>query len=295
MYLKNFVLFIFTIISLTSYSQKKDSKNLTHSDYNWAVGLNVGNFFIDGDVPAKKMQLNTGINIYKPFAKWFGLKLKYAFGNAKGMHWLYSENFAKNTAWASKYAAPTRTPNGTIVYGYNANGVFTPTTNPDRVYYNYKTTIHNISFSTQFTLPLPFEQPIVGIHLFVGGGALIYNAKVNALNGTNSYATLFNDIANSTHKSKKEVLNALEKGMDNTYETKAERTKSNINFTQNFGLGISYKFKNRFEVGLEKYVTFIKNDLLDGQRWQEHAYGDAVLSRDFDKVINNNITFSYYF
>ena len=33
---------------------------------------------------------------------------------------------------------------------------------------------------------------------------------------------------------------------------------------------------------MEDRHTFVKTDLLDGQRWQEHAYGDAVITSDFD-------------
>jgi outer membrane protein OmpA-like peptidoglycan-associated protein len=38
----------------------------------------------------------------------------------------------------------------------------------------------------------------------------------------------------------------------------------------------------RLNLAIEDRHTFVKDDLLDGQRWQEHAWGDAVLTRDFD-------------
>jgi OmpA-OmpF porin, OOP family len=48
-------------------------------------------------------------------------------------------------------------------------------------------------------------------------------------------------------------------------------------------------------LGIEKSYTFIKSDLLDGQRWQEYAYGDAVLSRDFDNLRFTSINLTYLF
>ena len=46
--------------------------------------------------------------------------------------------------------------------------------------------------------------------------------------------------------------------------------------------GIAFKLSKRVNLAIEDRHTFVKTDLLDGQRWQEHAQGDAVMTRDFD-------------
>jgi hypothetical protein len=283
----------FLFSSLIQAQQKSNSKTATQK-YKWAAGVNIGNVFINGDIPSVKTQLSLGAHMYKPFANWFGVKFKYVHGNAKGLHWLASENFAKNTAWSARYAAPVRTSSGVIAIGYMQNNVFTPATQQDVVYYNYKTSINSLSVSAVFTLPIPFETPKLGIHFNTGIGALFYKAKVDALNGNGTYALLFKEVSSSNRNSK-EIISALKKGMDGNYETAAETDKKSAHFTYHFGYGISYKIKKRFEVGIEKSYTFIKSDLLDGQRWQEQPVGDAVLSRDFDNLRITSINLSYFF
>jgi OmpA-OmpF porin, OOP family len=276
-------------------AQQKNNSTKTSQKYKWAAGVTIGNVFVNGDVPAIKTQLSLGVNVYKPFADWFGVKFKYVHGNAKGLHWLASENFAKNTAWSGRYAAPVLTGNGVIAIGYIQNNIFIPATQQDVVYYNYKTSINSLSLSAVFTLPIPFENPKLGIHFNTGIGALFYKAKVDALNGNGTYALLFKEVFGSSNRNSKEIISALKKRMDGKYETAAEAYKKPAHFTYHFGYGISYKIKKRFEVGIEKSYTFIKSDLLDGQRWQEYAYGDAVLSRDFDNLRITSINLSYFF
>lgn len=46
-------------------------------------------------------------------------------------------------------------------------------------------------------------------------------------------------------------------------------------------MGVAFKLSNRVNLALEDRWTIIKDDLLDGQRWQEQSWGDATLTRDF--------------
>ena len=72
--------------------------------------------------------------------------------------------------------------------------------------------------------------------------------------------------------------------MDGTYESPAENQGARRPklFGETFkpsgtlGAGIAFKLGSRFNLAIEDRHTFIKDDLLDGQRWQEHAYGDAA-------------------
>jgi hypothetical protein len=185
-------------------------------------------------------------------------------------------------------------PNGTVVNGYTSNGVFTAAAKADAVYYNYKSAINNLAVSAQFTLPIPFEKPRGGIYVLAGAGALFYKAKVNAAGSNGTYANLFNQLAGSAG-SKKEILSALKKGMDRSYETNAEDYSKPPHFSQHIGLGLSYQFKKRFEAGLERTFTYAKTDLLDGQHWQEQTSGDAVVSRDWDRLATSTVSLKYFF
>jgi outer membrane protein OmpA-like peptidoglycan-associated protein len=78
--------------------------------------------------------------------------------------------------------------------------------------------------------------------------------------------------------------------MDDSYETDAEnhgdrRPKlfgSTFKPSGTFGAGVAYKLSNRLNLALEHRFTIVKDDLLDGYQWQEHAWGDAVLTSDYD-------------
>lgn len=126
------------------------------------------------------------------------------------------------------------------------------------------------------------------VYGFAGIGASIYDTKVNALDGANKYN--FTSIAQSAYTDRKDKLKELKNFMDDTYETPAEnhgdrRPKlfgDTFKPSATIGMGIAFKLSNRLNLALEDRWTFIKDDLLDGQRWQEAAWGDAVQTRDFD-------------
>ncbi len=280
-----------TCNALAQTSNTIDYKN------KWAVGADIGTIAVDGDVRSDPFRMTEGIHFYKPFAKWFGVKLKFMHGAPTGMNGLENENFAKNTSWAPYYSAPVRQPNGTVAFGYTSNGVFTPAAKADIVYYNYKTSVNELSASGVFTLPIPYSKPVIGLYVGLGAGALFYKVKVNALNGTATYESLFKEInqtAAASNMSPGETARALRKRMDKTYETDGEKPSGSIFFTKNISSGIDFFVTQKITYGLGWSLSLTKTDLLDGQRWQEHAYGDAVATRDFDHI-NYFALYAHYF
>ncbi|HYC28580.1 MAG TPA: OmpA family protein, partial [Chitinophagaceae bacterium] len=126
-------------------------------------------------------------------------------------------------------------------------------------------------------------------YAFAGVGAMTYDARVNALDA-NGAKYNFNSIAQASYKDRKTVLDALESMMDDSYETRAEnqgdrRPKlgdNTLKFSGTVGGGVAFKLSNRINIALEDRQSVVRDDLSDGQRWQEHAWGDAALTRDFD-------------
>ncbi len=262
----------------------------------WEIGVSTGIFTISGDLPATVFTApNFGVHVRKAFGYLFSLRLQYINTVGKGMHWLGSENYGKNVALSNRYNAPIRivgNPDRTV-------GTLDPTgaSAINQVFYNYKSKVQDLGLQGIFTLNnIRFHKKKTGILIYGGGGigATLYNTKVNAFNeGANTnYAGLFNGItpANQTHGNRREVLKLLKAGMDKTYETNAEnqgvrRPKIGKNTLKPSGTvlaGVALKLGKRVNLAIEDRWTFVKDDLLDGQRWQEHAYGDAVLTRDFD-------------
>lgn len=122
----------------------------------------------------------------------------------------------------------------------------------------------------------------------IGIGATIYDTKINALNGSSPYN--FSSINSSGYDNRKDIRDQLKKMMDDSYETPAENNRSNSATIGDHTLrpsgtvlgGIAFKLGKRVNLALEDRFTFIKDDLLDGQQWQEHAFTDPVQTRDYD-------------
>ncbi|TAH02655.1 MAG: hypothetical protein EAZ16_09255 [Sphingobacteriales bacterium] len=246
----------------------------------WEIGVKVGTPTISGDVPSVFPTFGFGAHVRKAFGYVFSMRLEYMHGTAKGLHWLGASNYGKNSAW---------TNNGYVARRVSAAGDRLPEV--DKIFYNYKTVINDVSLQGMVTLNnLRFHKSKTGINFygFAGVGASVYETNVNALNGGARYN--FNSIANGTHADRKDKKNELNDLLDDSYETPAEnqgdrRPKlfgNTLKPTGTVGAGVAIRLSKRINLAIEDRHTFIKDDLIDGQRWQEQAWGDAVLTRDFD-------------
>ncbi len=256
----------------------------------WEIGIKGGLFNISGDVPTRLFSPGFGLHVRKAFGYIFSMRLEYLYGIGKGLHWLQAENYGKNSAWTNNgYSAPYRTNTGDIVSQLTLSGG--PNAPLEPVFYNYKTIVQDLSLQGVVTLNnIRFHKAKTGFNFygFAGIGGTIYDAKVNALNGNSKYN--FSSVASGTYKNRKETIDALQDLMDDSYETPAEnqgerRPKlfgDTFKPSATVGAGIAFKLSNRINIAIEDRYTLIKDDLLDGQRWQEHAWGDASLTRDFD-------------
>lgn len=231
------------------------------------IGISGGMFSVSGDVASKLPTGGFGIHIRKPLGYLFSLRLQYLYGAAKGLDWKPSVGYANNPAWNTNYTAPTP------------------------VYYNYRAHVQDLSLQGIFSLNnIRFHKQKTGMVVYVGAGlgATIYDTRINALNGSAPYD--FSSITASGYTSRKDIRKALKSLMDNTYETKADNNNNNAPrlFGQNlrpsatFLAGLAFKLGKRVNLAIEDRFTLIKDDLLDGQRWQERPVSDPVLTGNFD-------------
>ncbi|MBC7903749.1 MAG: hypothetical protein H7Y27_10010, partial [Gemmatimonadaceae bacterium] len=246
----------------------------------WELGLKFGVPTISGDVPIVFPTFGFGAHVRKAFGYVFSMRLEYMHGTMKGLNWLGSSNYGKNSAWTSTGYIPRRVDNA-------GNRIL----EVDRVFHNYKTTTNDLSLQGVVTLNnVRFHKSKSGFnaYLFGGIGATIYDSKVNALNGSTRYN--FNSITNGTYDSRKDTRKALKDLMDDSYETDAENEGdrrpelfgSTLKPSGTLGVGLAIKLSKRINLALEERFTIVKTDLLDGQRWQEQPWGDAALSPDYD-------------
>jgi len=259
----------------------------------WEVGVSGGMFTVSGDVAAKLPTLGFSAHVRKAFGYVFSLRLQYLNATGKGLNWLGSYNYGKNPALSTKYNAPFRVPGnpdrtiGTLDPSGAQRGF-------DQVFYNYKIHMQDLGLQGIVTLNnIRFHKQKTAIVIYGGGGIGVswFKTKINALdeNG-NPYTALYNSLASPDYSNRKDILKALKNGMDKTYETDAEneltrRPKLGDNTLKPSGTvlaGIAIRLSKRINLAIEDRWTFVKTDLLDGQRWQEHARGDAVLTSDFD-------------
>jgi outer membrane protein OmpA-like peptidoglycan-associated protein len=254
----------------------------------WEIGLKYGLFHVSGDVPSVFFTApNFGIHVRKAFGYVFSMRLEYIYGVGKGLHWRQSENYGKNVAWNSRYNAPVRSSTG-AVGGTIGAAPF------DKIYYNYKTNVMDLSLQGVVTLNnIRFHKSKTGFNFygFAGIGGTVYDTKVDALDdGGNTYAAAFNGLTQGTYETRKDTRKELRDILDGDYETPAQnqgdrRPKlfgDTFKPTGTIGAGIAFKLSNRLNLAIEDRWTIVKDDLLDGQQWQEQAWGDAVLTSDYD-------------
>lgn len=258
----------------------------------WEVGLKAGLFQVSGDIPAQFFSPGFGVHVRKAFGYIFSMRLEYMYGIGKGYAFREAENYAKNTAWASKYSAPKAVTGAGGVRTIVSSTTGSTTTPFEHIFYNYKTAVQDLSLQGVITLNnIRFHKAKTGMTLygFGGIGGTVYDTKVNALNGTTKYD--FNSIQQASYKNRHDLIKHLKNDvLDNSFETPAEnqgdrRPKlfgNTFKPSGTIGAGVAFKLSNRLNLAIEDRWTFVKDDLLDGQRWQEQAWGDASLTRDYD-------------
>ncbi len=236
------------------------------------VGINVGMFSVSGDVAAKLPTLGVGVHVRKALGYVFSLRAEYIHGWAKGLNWKPSIGYANDPVWAAHYTAGTP------------------------VYYNYSTSVNDLSIQGLFTINnVRFHKQKTGFVIYAGAGfgATVYDTKVNALDA-NGNPYNFASISQGGYKDRKSIRKALKSLMDNSYETQAQTNSKNgvdfgpmlgsgtLKFSGSIIAGMAFKLSQRINLALEDRWTLIKDDLLDGQQWQEHPVGDPAQTRDYD-------------
>jgi OmpA-OmpF porin, OOP family len=250
------------------------------------LGISLGMFAVSSDVAAKLPTPGFAIHIRKALGYVFSIRAQYMYGIGEGLNWKPSYGYANDPVWADHYNAATLTP----------------------VYYNYKTSVNDLSIQGLFTLNnVRFHKQTTGFTIYGGAGfgATVYDTKVNALN-SDGQPYDFSQIAEGGYKDRHSIRKALKAMMDKSYESQAQTNTTvggaalnpkigngTLRFSGTAIAGIAFKLSNRINLALEERWTFIKDDLLDGQEWQEHPVSDPALSPNYDSYSYTSVGLNF--
>jgi outer membrane protein OmpA-like peptidoglycan-associated protein len=219
----------------------------------WEIGVKGGLVTINGDVPSIFPTGGFGVHVRKALGYVVSLRLEYMYGVGKGL------------AWKPRTGGFSRP---------FSNGGYTPGGAP--IYDNYKTTVQDLSLESIFTLNnINFNKGKTNVvfYALAGVGATLYDAKVDALSGTNTRYN-FASIAGGNYDNRKDTRDALENILDEKYESEGERPNESELFgsalspSVSVGLGVAFRLGKRVNLAIEDRLISPFTDLLDGQRYQ---------------------------
>jgi outer membrane protein OmpA-like peptidoglycan-associated protein len=121
------------------------------------------------------------------------------------------------------------------------------------------------------------------IYAGLGLGATTYDAKVQV---PENFSTINGGVYANRKDTRKQLKDLLKDvpytEAENENTTKAKLGSHPLRATGTALAGIAFKLGKRVNLAIEDRFTVTKDDLLDGQRWQERPVGDPVLTGDFD-------------
>lgn len=250
------------------------------------VGIKLGSPVINGDVSSVFPAFGYGVHVRKSIGYLLSVRGEYFHGTPTGMNWKQSFNYMNNVAWRNNGYK------GHQIVSTGSNNLQSLTAATDAVYYNYKTNLSDLG--VQFLLSLSNirfhkAEPKFQLYALAGFGATYYETKVDALNASGVKYN-FNAIGGGAFSNRKDTKAALKDLMDGKYETAAESYGNlagklfgkTAKVSSTIGLGAAFKLSKRANIALEHRMTFITDDLLDGQRWNAAPVGQPSLTQDWD-------------
>ncbi len=237
----------------------------------WELGLKLGAFSIAGDVRSRFPGFGAGLHVRKALGYVFSVRGELGYGNTKGLNFQPSTGYLKNPAWSAY-------------------------TNNQPVFYNYKSTIWDLSLQAVVTLNnLRFHKAKSGFNVYVFGGfgGLIYDTKIDALNGNAPYdfSAIYNRYSGSgfAFEDRKDIKSDLKDLLDGEYESEGQGDIGQpevfgepFRFNTTAGVGVQFRLSPRVSLSIEDRLNFSKSDLLDGNQWQENGIAAIAQTRDYD-------------
>lgn len=238
----------------------------------WEIGVNVGHFFIDGDVDRTiPGGYGLGLHLRKAINYTFSLRGELFYGSATGLDpqlWTHS-NFGGGLVERGGFLEYE----GWDPYANNSDGWFP----------SYRTQYGYMSLQTVFNIGnILFHKDRNKWNWYglVGAGLSSHRVGLNLLDANNQpytgLRTIFNNNDFDTRSGRSDIKEAIRNRYDDTYETEGFKKAGifrlgdeiNIHVVFNAAMGISRKINKRINLGLEHMVMLSDNDYLDGIKFR---------------------------
>ncbi|MEL6592533.1 MAG: OmpA family protein [Bacteroidota bacterium] len=251
-----------------------------------SIGIKGGLSTVAGDV-APQADGGFALNVRKALGHAFSVRLHAGLGRATGLNYQPAKGYAFHAnPWDVEY----RRPDGVA----------------ENVFYNYQMRYGDIGVEGVINLNnINFykETNKWNIYAALGFGAMGYNVRVDALNGSGQIYEFGSVEAIDLNQGdalgiegRRERIDALKGILDGEYESLAEGHADEQGFTVggdpyvinpyiSGAIGLRYRVASRVELELEHRFVRTNDDLMDGQRWQESGGGPnfgSAMTRDMD-------------
>ena len=243
----------------------------------WEVGIGFGLYNVSGDVPSLMLWQKGGgglhLQVRKSWGYVFSTRLQYIYGVAKNLDVQPTQSFD------APYASFGYTPLNAATTSKPATSIYRATRmESSQLSLDLILNIKNISFHE--------ARNSMSFYGYFGLGALAYKTRVNALDANFSAYNFVggpNALIADPKASNKSVRKDLQKKMDKSYESPAEKSsnastildKKTLDFAPSLGAGVEFKINKQFNIQVEDRYTFPGDDYLDGTRYGK-AIGDAM-------------------
>lgn len=230
----------------------------------WEIGIKGGYTTAFASVPNWGPTGGFGFHVQKALGYTFSIRGEYDWIRLRGLSYQYSQSYGRNQQLTAPYLFPEP-----------ANLIYDP------IFYNFRSTVHELSFQGVFTLNnIRFHKAKTGflVYLFGGPGiatySTLYKQDDSYLAG---YANLIANGPVENYKNRNEIRKDLKAILTGKWNQIAERPSTTgtlggapITVVGVAGVGVKFKLNEKFNIAVEDKFTFTTSNLIDGQQWQNN-------------------------
>jgi outer membrane protein OmpA-like peptidoglycan-associated protein len=230
----------------------------------WEIGVKGGYTTGVTSVPNWGPTGGFGVHVQKALGYVFSLRAEYDWIRLRGLQYQYSQSYGRNAQLTAPYLFPEST-----------TGDYSP------IFYNYRSTVHELSLQGVFTLNnIRFHKAKTGFLVYFFGGpgiatySTLYKQDDSYLAG---YANLIATGPVEDYKNRNEIRKDLKGILTGKWNQIAERPSTSgtlggapITLVGVAGIGVKFKLSNRVNLAVEDKFTFTTSALIDGQQWQNN-------------------------